>query len=304
MRKLMNCVIWALVMVLLFAACGRKPAEQTTPTETTVPTTQPTTVAIPWENGGKAPSEYTLDEFDALSNTLQVLFENSFASRAEFDAWILAAQYAKYGAPWADAGKQPSDYTWEEFEALTAEQQIIFQNSFETFDAFDQWLQQAQAGDAIPTIDVSGKSLWDYTWEEFEAMDAGQQMAFQNSFESLAEFDSWLMMAQYGEVMPTIDQGDKSIWEYTWDEFENMTVEEQMAFQNSFGSLEAFDQWLQEAQQEQMPVLDLPWENGGKRPEDYTWAEFEALDPDLQIVFQNSFETEDGFENWLRANMP
>ena len=43
--------------------------------------------------------------------------------------------------PWDEKGaKQPSEYTWEEFEALSAAQQMAFQNSFESIDDFDKWL--------------------------------------------------------------------------------------------------------------------------------------------------------------------
>lgn len=209
----------------------------------------PDRIEIPWENGGKEPAEYTLDEFDALDSTLQILFENSFGSRADFEEWLHTAQYDKYEIPWADGGKTPAEYTLEEFEALTAEQQIIFQNSFESIEEFDRWLQQAQPAETFPDFETGDKSLFDYTWEEFEAMSAGEQMAFQNSFESIEEFDRWLQQAQGGSS-------------------------------------------------------DLPWDNSGKRPEDYTWAEFEALSPDLQIIFQSSFAQEDGFEKWLMENMP
>jgi len=208
---------------------------------------QATRVDIPWENGGKQPEEYTLEEYEALSATLQALFENSFESRTAFEEWMLAAQYAQIGVPWADGGKEPGAYTWAEFEALTAQQQILFQNSFETIDAFDRWMQQAQQAQE-----------------------------------------------------PTVDLGDKPLTDYTWEEFEAMSIQEQMAFQNSFESLEAFDQWLQQAQWD---AQGSGWE-GEKRPEDYTWAEFEALPADQQIIFQSSFDTEDGFEQWLLENMP
>lgn len=284
-------MIIALALVLLLSACGNGQAESTGPSAATGVTefggksawdysweefenmspadqmhfqqsfgsledfdrwrlsVQVSRIDIPWENGGKQPAEYTLEEYDALSDTLRVLFENSFASRSDFEAWMLAAQYEQIGAPWAENGKEPGDYTWAEFEALTAEQQILFQNSFDSMDDFDRWLQASQPDETIPTIEQGEKSLWDYTWEEFEAMSPGEQMAFQNSFESL----------------------------------------------------EDFDRWLQEAQ---MSTDELPWVRDGRRPEDYTWAEFEALSPEHQFIFQSSFETEDGFEKWLEANIP
>ena len=48
----------------------------------------------------------------------------------------------------------------------------------------------------------------------------------------------------------------------------------------------------------------IPWEEGGKPPIEYTWEEFEALSGPLQIIFQDSFETENGFDDWLAKNEP
>ena len=40
--------------------------------------------------------------------------------------------------PWEDGGKQPNQYTWKEFEELTAAQQIAFQNTFESEEEFEE----------------------------------------------------------------------------------------------------------------------------------------------------------------------
>ena len=94
------------------------------------------------------------------------------------------------------------------------------------------------------------------------------------------------------------ENGGKQPKEYTWEEFEALDAPEQMAFQNSFDSIEDFDEWLQKAQSGD---LSNPWENGGKKPEEYTWEEFEALAPEQQMAFQNSMED---FEEWFEANYP
>lgn len=42
--------------------------------------------------------------------------------------------------PWEKAGaKQPKDYTWKEYEALTEDQQNAFFDMFESHQAFDAW---------------------------------------------------------------------------------------------------------------------------------------------------------------------
>lgn len=292
--KKMKILAAAAVTVLLLAACGQKPVEQTDPTASVMPT----------EFGGRSSWDYTWEEFEAMSPADQMGFQQSFGSLDAFDRWRLSVQAAFVDIPWENGGKQPADYTMEEFEALDETLKVLFENSFASTADFEAWMlaaQYAQVG--TPWVD-SGKEPAEYTWAEFEALTPEQQIVFQNSFDSLEDFDAWLQSAQPEQTTPTVDMGDKSVWDYTWDEFESMSIEEQMAFQSAFESAEDFDRWLQEAQGNTGSTGDLPWERDGRRPEDYTWAEFEALAPEHQIIFQSSFETEDGFEQWLMANMP
>lgn len=274
---------------------------------------------LPWEEGGKQPAEYTWAEFEALTAGQQMAFQNSFGSIDAFDVWLQKAQAVdsdtstETDLPWENGGKQPSDYTWAEFEALTAAQQMAFQNSFGSVEAFDAWLQKAQTEDSDTSTESDlpwengGKQPSDYTWAEFEALTAAEQMAFQNSFGSIEAFDAWLQKAQADDSVETDmpwENGGKQPADYTWAEFEALTAAEQMAFQNSFGSIEAFDAWLQKAQADESEKIDLPWENGGKQPVEYTWAEFEALTGEQQIAFQKSFGSIDDFDKWLTANQP
>lgn len=201
---------------------------------------------LPWENGGKQPSEYTWAEFEALSGELQMAFQNSFESDNDFDVWMQEAQHREQmegvELPWENGGKQPEDYTWAEFEALTAEEQMMFQNSFESLDAFEEWMDRAQngAGD-----DPAIQKPEDCTWAEFEAMTPEQQMQFQNSFESYEAFEKWMYDARQEIDDPWEKSGAKQPKDYTWAEFEALTAEQQIRFQNSFGSQEAFEKWLQ-----------------------------------------------------------
>ena len=51
--------------------------------------------------------------------------------------------YVKAERPWEEDGaKQPSDYTWEEFNELSPEQQEIFFESFESVEDFDMWMDR------------------------------------------------------------------------------------------------------------------------------------------------------------------
>lgn len=262
----------------------------------------------PWEKAGaKKPGEYTWEEFEAMSAEHQMAFQKSFESIEDFDAWMQNAQYQmevqEINPPWLNGGKQPDQYTWEEFEALTAAQQMLFQNTFENPDAFEAWMIRAQGGDVLELPwENGGKQPKDYTWAEFEALSAEQQMAFQSSFDSPDDFEVWFDNAQPVVKMPW-ENGGKQPKDYTWEEFEALTAEQQMAFQNSFDSIESFDAWLQKAQGSG-DSTSIPWENGGKQPDQYTWAEFEALSAELQMIFQNSFENFEEFEAWLERVGP
>lgn len=150
---------------------------------------------------------------------------------------------------------------------------------------------------------VSGKQPGEYTWAEFEALSAEQQMAFQNALGAEA-FEAWLNQAQNPvEPNPWDQPGARQPADYTWEEFEALTGAQQMAFQNSFESQEAFNAWLEEhLPQETKPAM--PWDNGGKQPSDYTWAEFEALTGEQQMAFQSSFASFAEFDAWLQRGNP
>lgn len=103
-------------------------------------------IVCPWdERGAKQPSDYTWEEFEALSGEQQIEFQKSFGKEEKFEEWMDEAQMIKVVCPWDEKGaKQPKDYTWEEFEALSAEQQIVFQQSFRNIKDFDKWLTANQ----------------------------------------------------------------------------------------------------------------------------------------------------------------
>ena len=200
---------------------------------------------LPWDNGGKQPVDYTWEEFEALSSGLQLAFQNSFGSDLRFDEWMQSVRFGDVNKPWENGGKKPQDYTFEEFEALTAGQQVAFQDSFSSFEEFDAWLYDAMFGSSKNPWENGGKKPRDYTWEEFEALTAGQQVAFQDSFGNFEDFEAWMYNAMYGSSNNPWENGGKKPNDYTWEEFEVLTAGQQIAFQEAFGSLEAFDKWLQ-----------------------------------------------------------
>ena len=257
-------------------------------------------IDLPWNNGGKQPPEYTLEEYEALTGAQKIAFQNSFSNTEKFWEWHDKAQTDDIAAnlPWNNGGKKPEEYTYAEYERLTAAQQMAFQKEID----FDAWLDRVQGGNAVGggttendlPWENGGKKPEDYTYAEYERLTAAQQMAFQNAI----DFDAWLEREQGGtqdgtteEEMPWEKPGAKQPEDYTYAEFEKLTPAQQMAFQNAFD----FDAWL-EREQGGTTEEEMPWEKpGAKQPEDYTYEDFEDLTPAQQIAFQNAVD----FDTWL-----
>ena len=238
MRKICVLASAALVGCVLLAGCGEQ-KEQTPTTKVDVPVVS-----------GKQPSQYTWAEYLAMDGAQKEAFRQSFGSDAVFEAWMEKAQRQEpteesTGLPWEQGGKQPEDYTWAEFEALTGEEQMAFQNALGA-EAFEAWLNQAQNPvEPDPWDQPGAKQPEAYTWEEFEALTGEQQMAFQNAMGADA-FEAWLNRAQNPPTANPWDHpGAKQPKDYTWAEFEALTGEQQMAFQSSFARFEDFEAWLQ-----------------------------------------------------------
>lgn len=95
----------------------------------------------------------------------------------------------------------PENYTWEEYQALTPEEKMMFPDNFKSMDAFNAWyenVQPAQENINVPTIDLKGKNPEDFTWEEYQALTPEEKMVFPDYFESMDAFNAW-----YDRVCPT-----------------------------------------------------------------------------------------------------
>ena len=260
---------------------------------------------IPWDKvGAKQPADYTLQEYNALSEAQKLAFWNELGSD-KFEDWLFEAQNPKETNPWEKPGaKQPADYTWKEYEGLNEAQQMAFQEYLGK-EGFETWRKKNQSQDqpkANPWEKPGAKQPADYTWKEFEALTEPQQMAFQ---EYLGEegFEAWLDKNQSKDQPvdnPWEKPGAKQPADYTWKEFEALNKAQQMAFQDYLGT-EGFDAWLRKNQNQSKP-MEKPWEKpGAKQPSDYTWEEYNALSGELQMAFQAHLGNE-GFDNWLIKN--
>jgi len=225
----------------------------------------------------------------------------------------------KLELPWDKEGsKQPKDYTWAEYAALSIQLQMAFQRSFGNDAAFESWMNQAQAAviPKNPWEEEGAKQPWNYTWAEFEALTTMQQLAFQETFESSEAFLNWMNSVGGNaseesddnnvQSFPWNEPGAKQPIQYTWAEFEGLTGVQQVAFQNTFVSSEAFEAWMTAAQGNSGNTGDVsqlnPWEiAGSKQPSQYTWEEFETLNAEQKENFYDWFGSTEAFETWMTA---
>lgn len=241
-------------------------------------------VILSWENGGKTPDAYTWEEFEALTFAQQEAFIIWFGSDAAFEAWLEAVNPADEEPlfPWENDKKQPDAYTMDEFAALTAYQQTRFFVWFKSGEAFDDWFSAVSAEIVPENTEVMAENTDDMTendaentgemaendaaesvapeipaWPDFELMTAGQRIEFFRSFESAESFAAWAEKA-YPEDIPNDpmpwDNTNRQPAEYTWEEYEMMSVELQDAFFAWFESPEMFEEWMKTVADEEILI--------------------------------------------------
>ena len=99
---------------------------------------------LPWKEDDKNPNEYTWEEFEKLTDEEKVLFSQEFEGN-EFEEWMSKAEGTNsIEVPWKDGEKKPNEYTLKEFKKLTAEQQMVFADWFESEDKFNDWMKEAK----------------------------------------------------------------------------------------------------------------------------------------------------------------
>lgn len=140
---------------------------------------------------------------------------------------------------------------------------------------------------------------YEYTWDDYMAFSDKQLNLFVDSFDDFQEYNKWV--DENYPITTEIDS-DAEILEnkytYTWSEFLALSDEMKERFIESFETSEAYEQWYNYANKQDTV---LPWENGGKQPEDYTWLEFMDLSDTLKECFVDSFRTSEDYERWYES---
>lgn len=257
-------------------------------------------------SGFKDPVVCTWEDYQDMSNEEKDDFFLQFDSVEDFEHWKDSVQpeVTITEFSWDESGKQPDDYTWEEYLALSPEKKEAFYQWFPSREEFENWRNYAQPEETKPEVPVwneQGKLPSEYTWAEYQALSPDVQDAFFLWFPSKGDFEAWMNDAK-PEVAttpnPTWDQPGKSPQEYTWAEYEALTPEEQDAFFGWFGSVNAFEAWMDAAKPVESSPEEPGWNKPGKQPDAYTWEEYQMLSPEEQDAFFLWFEDLEAFETW------
>lgn len=174
--------------------------------------------------------------------------------------------------------------------------------------------QEAQGEAAQPN--------WELTWEDFASLPPEEQVLFPDNFESMEEFYNWMDAVKPTDAVteapteateplpppPTVDLHDKAPEDFTWEDYQDLPLEQQALFPDYFESMDAFYAWFNRVNpngtgKETEPE---PTENNGviEHPEQYTWEEYRALPPEQQMLFPDYFESYDDFKIWWERECP
>ena len=263
-----------------------------------------------WDKPGKKPNEYTWEEYQALSDGEKESFYQWFESEDAFQAWANAArsdQHSSEDMKWDKPGKTPDAYTWEEYQNLSGEDQEKFYRWFASRSDFEAWMTSVQPEETLPPVkewDKPGKTPDEYTWEEYQNLSNIDQEKFYQWFGSEQAFKTWMASVKPEEDTAAVaawDKPGKTPAEYTWTEYQNLSGEDQEKFFQWFGSVEAFEAWMDAAKRAETSAAATAWNKPGKKPNEYTWEEYEALTPEEQDLFFEWFESVEAFEAWMNT---
>ena len=201
-------------------------------------------------------------------------------------------------------------YSWEYYQSLTLEEQDEFFQSFESEEAFEEWMNKVNPnGDDLLglTWKKSSKKPDAYNWEEYQNLNREEKDAFFRWFESEEAFEVWMNQTKPNDSGAEIlawDETKKSPKEHTWAEYQALSSAEQESFFQWFESADAFEVWMIQVKPEEEPAAELVWGNSDKQPNEYTWAEYQALSPEKQEAFFQWFESVKAFEEWMNQVKP
>jgi hypothetical protein len=144
------------------------------------------------------------------------------------------------------------------------------------------------------------------TWEEYVKLSPEEKDAFFEKFDSVESFEEWMESVKPQETDPDIkwNKPGKDPDAYTWEEYQALSQVEQEAFFLWFGTVSAFEVWMESAKPVESTAPDLSWTENSKKPDAFTWEEYEKLTPEEQELFFLWFDSESAFEAWMETVKP
>ena len=268
-----------------------------------------TTVAVEiWSNTGKQPNEYSWEEYQDLSGEDKEAFFEWFDNADEFNEWVDSVEPEPSPVvvtKWNKSGKDPDEYSWEEYQDLSGEDQEKFYQWFGSIDAFEAWMESVKPEETTASVEEwnkTGKNPDEYTWKEYQKLSDEDQERFYQWFDSEDAFEAWMDSVEDEIILAQIGEWNKSGKkpnEYTWEEYKKLSGEDQERFYQWFGSVEKFETWMNAAKDEEDSEKVEKWNKSGKKPNEYTWEEYQELSPQEQDSFFQWFGSVDAFEEWM-----
>lgn len=256
---------------------------------------------------------FSWEEYLTLTLEEQDSFFREFGSVEEFEKWMDSVKPTEdtvSAIVWDLEGKQPDQYTWEEYQALSPEYQEAFFQWFASKAAFEAWVETVKPAQSTePTYSWSEKEKAPdkYTWEEYQALSPAQREAFYQWFASAEAFEKWMNSvkpSEETEPTPTWNKPGKTPDEYTWEEYQKLDKKDQDAFFLWFGSADQFEKWVESVKPEETTAPLPGWNKPGKKPNEYTWEEYQRLSLQEQDAFYLWFGSVDRFEQWMNSIKP
>ncbi len=145
------------------------------------------------------------------------------------------------------------EYTWEQYELLTPEEKMVFPDFFNSMEEYNAWYESVKPkddGDSIaPTINLNGKEPTGFTWEEYQNLTPEEQMLFPDYFDSMEEYNNWYKSVKPKDddnnTVPTINLNGKEPTDFTWEEYQSLTIDERAIFPDYFESFGEYQRWYE-----------------------------------------------------------
>lgn len=156
--------------------------------------------------------------------------------------------------------KDAQSYTWEDYEKLSAKEKAIFPDKFNSMEEYNEWYSKVSSTanpdnfgnndneQVIEATDINdkGKKVSDYTWEDYQKLSDDEKAVFPDYFESMNAYKEWYKKAKEEvEGKIKIDLGGKDAKEFTWKDYEKLSLDEKAVFPDYFESMDEYYKWYE-----------------------------------------------------------